>query len=395
MTKQPKQQPNLRFPEFNDNWTAKKLGEVITNQSKKYNPEKSTESIKCIELEHLSSETSVLLGYIDGKNSMSIKNVFDAGEVLFGKLRPYLRKYLLAPFKGVCSSEIWVLKSKQPILLNNFIFFLIQTNNFIELANQSSGSKMPRADWKILEKISLSLPSLPEQSKIADFLSTVDKKLNLLSQEIALSQSYKKGLMQALFSQTLRFKDDQGQDFPDWEEKTGGNVFEAISNRNHNSDLPILAITQKQGILPRDLIDYQISVTEKSVESYKVVEKGDFVISLRSFQGGIEYSNFRGICSPAYVILRPKIKIIDAFYKHFFKTETYIKFLNLKLEGIRDGKMVSYKYFSEIKIPFPSLPEQVKIAGILSAWDEKIANLRAQEAALRDWKRGLLQEMFV
>ena len=132
----------MRFPEFEGEWERKKFGEIATNRSGKYNPEKEINSIKCIELEHLASETAQLLGYVDGKNSGSIKNKFDSGDVLFGKLRPYLKKYLLAPFEGVCSSEIWVLKGTK--ILNEFLFRIVQTNNFIDLANQSSGSKMPR-----------------------------------------------------------------------------------------------------------------------------------------------------------------------------------------------------------------------------------------------------------
>lgn len=110
----------------------------------------------------------------------------------------------------------------------------------------------------------------------------------------------------------LRFKGFQGE----WEFINGNEIFENISNKNHNSDLPILAITQEYGAIPRELIDYKISVTDKSVEGYKVVDKGDFIISLRSFQGGIEYSEYKGICSPAYIILRPKIQITDKFFKY-------------------------------------------------------------------------------
>src|SRR5690606_35152309 len=112
----------------------------------------------------------------------------------------------------------------------------------------------------------------------------------------------------------------------------GGEIFSSISDRKHNSDLPILAITQDQGAVPRELINYKITVTDKSVETYKVVQKGDFIISLRSFQGGIEYSNYKGICSPAYIILRNKIDIADLFYKFYLKTPNYIQILNSKLE---------------------------------------------------------------
>ena len=188
----------------------------------------------------------------------------------------------------------------------------------------------------------------------------------------------------------LRFPEFSGE----WVEKRGDEVFENISNKNHNSDLPILAITQEYGAIPRDLIDYKMLVSEKSVSSYKVVDIGDFIISLRSFQGGIEYSNYKGICSPAYIVLKPKTPIEDRFYKYFLKTYNYIQDLNRKLEGIRDGKMISYKYFSEINLPFPSLPEQQKIAAFLTAVDNRIELLGKKQALLKEYKKGLMQKIF-
>lgn len=180
----------------------------------------------------------------------------------------------------------------------------------------------------------------------------------------------------------------------DWNFFYGNELFEPISNKNHNSDLPILAISQEFGAVPRDLINYQISVTDKSVSSYKVVEKGDFIISLRSFQGGIEYSEYKGICSPAYIILRPKRDIQDYFFKYYLKTFRYIQHLQSKLEGIRDGKMISYKYFSEIKLPFPSLTEQKKIANFLIQIDNRIAQLAEKKEHLELYKKGITQKIF-
>lgn len=170
----------------------------------------------------------------------------------------------------------------------------------------------------------------------------------------------------------LRFNDKNGNDFPDWNFKNGNEIFDNISNKKHNSDLPILAITQDYGAIPRDLIDFKITVTDKSVESYKVVEVGDFIISLRSFQGGIEYSKYKGICSPAYIILRPSISIDRIFFKYYLKTPKYITHLNRKLEGIRDGKMISYSYFSDIILPLPSIEEQNKVSTFLSFIEDRI-----------------------
>ena len=176
----------------------------------------------------------------------------------------------------------------------------------------------------------------------------------------------------------------------------GNKLFKSITNKNHNSNLPILAITQDQGAVPRDQIEYNVTVTDKSLSNYKVVEVGDFIISLRSFQGGIEYSRFKGICSPAYIILRKREEIIsELYYKYFFKTWRYIQSLNRNLEGIRDGKMISYSQFSSVKVPYPrSFKEQQKIADCLSSIDELIDAENRKLKALEKYKKGLMQKLF-
>ena len=201
--------------------------------------------------------------------------------------------------------------------------------------------------------------------------------------------------MQKIFSQELRFKREDGTDYPEWEIKKGDQLFSNISDKRHNGDLPILAITQNYGAIPREMIDYDISVEAKSVLSYKIVEKGDFIISLRSFQGGIEYSDYCGICSPAYIILRSNQEIESRFFKAYFKTHNLIQQINSKLEGIRDGKMLSYKYFSELNLPYPSIEEQQQIGNLLSTVDEKLMVTQKLLDENTKMKKGLLQQMFV
>lgn len=174
----------------------------------------------------------------------------------------------------------------------------------------------------------------------------------------------------------------------------GGFIFDPITNRNHHADLPILAITQEYGAIPRDEIDYKVSVTKKSLKAYKIVEKGDFIISLRSFQGGIEYSMYDGICSPAYIILRKKTNIIDQYYKYYFKSHRFIQDLNKDLEGIRDGKMISYGQFSSILLPKPDEEEQQKIVDCLSSIDDLISVEEKKLSLLNDYKKGWMQKLF-
>lgn len=190
---------------------------------------------------------------------------------------------------------------------------------------------------------------------------------------------------------TLRFTDYTDE----WDYVRGDELFAPISNKEHNSDLPILALTQDQGAVPRDLINYNVVVSDKSVAGYKVVEIDDFIISLRSFQGGIEYSRYKGLCSPAYIVLRKKDKKLSSdFYRIYFKSFNYIQELNKKLEGIRDGKMVSYGQFSEILLPKPSFTEQQKIADCVSALEDLISAQDQKVDALKAHKQGLVQRLF-
>ena len=184
------------------------------------------------------------------------------------------------------------------------------------------------------------------------------------------------------------------RDAQEWSTPRGDTLFDSINNRRAAPGLPVLAITQEHGAIPRDQIDYHVSVTAESVASYKEVCEGDFIISLRSFQGGIEHSRYHGICSPAYVILRRKGGGNDHFFRHLFKSKRFVQQLTRNIEGIRDGKMISYARFSEQLLPVPEPPEQQKIADCLGSLDDLIAAAGRKLEALRQHKQGLMQQIF-
>jgi type I restriction enzyme S subunit len=361
-----------------------------------------------------------------------------------GQSNIYLDKNQDATFGG------FVIRGRPKVKFNPIYFnYLLKTGSVRkEVTDRSGGSTRFNIGQDSLSQVPILIcNSIAEQEKIAIFLGAVDTRISQLRRKHELLQTYKRGVMQKIFSQQIRFKCDDGKPFPDWEHKLAKHIFKSHSDKSHNGDLPILAATQEQGMVFRDNLDLRISSSESSIKSYKVVEKGDFVItdvtwnkdcphppapspreergskiqkilfpspfgrgargeglrsfhvtsviSLRSFQGGIEYSEYHGICSPAYTILKPKVAIVDYFYKQYFKKEDFITQLSNIVVGIRDGKQISYDAFSGLKLPLPCLEEQEKIVGFLTAIDKKIEAVAKQIDLTEQFKKGLLQKMFV
>lgn len=193
-----------RLPGFSTPWKKFEFDQMALLNNKKYIPNQN-EHLKCLELEHFEKETGCLIGYIDSAEQSSTKNVFKSGDVLFGKLRPYLKKYTKPDFNGVCSTEIWVL-SGSDYCTNDYLYLLIQSTKFLSACNVSSGTHMPRADWDFVSHIPFFIPSLLEQKAIADILSKADEEIDLLTEKLSALKSQKKGLMQKLLTGQIRVK---------------------------------------------------------------------------------------------------------------------------------------------------------------------------------------------
>ena len=173
--------PNLRFNK-ESMWQTSIFNDIVERRTEKYNPSKNNQNLIDIELESLSSNTGELLTTFDSRKQKSIKNIFYPKDILYGKLRPYLRKFYFSNFKGCCSTEIWVLHST--IINNSYLYQYIQSDKFNVLANLTFGSKMPRADWDIISNSEISYPDMHEQEKVALFLSKIDERIQTQSKII-------------------------------------------------------------------------------------------------------------------------------------------------------------------------------------------------------------------
>jgi type I restriction enzyme, S subunit len=212
----------VRFPEFEGdeyrtaygkqfpaNWNVLEYKDIVTKRKEKFNPKLNDDVLPCVELEHIEQGTGRLLGNTTTEHQKSTKNVFSAKDILFGKLRPYLKKYAQPDFDGVSSSEIWVFQGKEHIITNDFLFLLVQSERFMYLANVTSGTKMPRADWNYLSEFSFAIPLPREQKKMVEVIGNADKEIMLLSNELKSLQEQKRGLMQVLLTGQVRVNEHE------------------------------------------------------------------------------------------------------------------------------------------------------------------------------------------
>lgn len=273
--------------------------------------------------------------------------------------------------------------------INRYIFQLLDTDLYNREIHRNLGATINSINGKDLRKFKFPIPNEKERTKIEGVLSTWDTAITETQNLIQQLKLRKKGLMQQLLTGKKRLS---GFD-EEWEVIRGNELFNNHSNKNHDGELEVLSATQDQGVIPRSETGIDIKYDPKSLKNYKKVEIGDFVISLRSFQGGIEYSRYEGIVSPAYTVLKESKPIAKDFYREYLKTTDFINKLNSIIYGIRDGKQISYKEFGTLKIHYPPIDEQNAIAKVIAIADEEIKSFVDKLESLENQKKGLMQQL--
>lgn len=196
-----------RLPGFGkENWTQKKLGSMTWPRSERISPQSLQETVFCVELEDIEQGSGRLLRERVSDPGSSIKTVFRAGDVLFGKLRAYLRKFWYASRDGVCSTEIWALANDPIVITSDFLFQLVQQDAFVESASTAYGTHMPRSDWRIVGNLVVDLPPIAEQSAISAVLSNMDAEIEALRALLEKTRLLKQGMVQELLTGRIRLK---------------------------------------------------------------------------------------------------------------------------------------------------------------------------------------------
>ena len=193
-----------RLPGFSGEWAVKRFGEIAMPRKDRIDPRRAGVQEFCVELEHIEQGSGRLIGSGSTGEESSLKSVFHAEDVLFGKLRAYLRKYWLADRRGVCSTEIWALMANRSLVSPNFLFQLVTVNQFIDTASTAYGTHMPRSDWNVVTNYEVNIPQRDEQTAIATVLSDMDAELAALEARRDKTRGLKQGMMQVLLTGRIR-----------------------------------------------------------------------------------------------------------------------------------------------------------------------------------------------
>ncbi len=340
--------------------------------------------------------------FIDEKRFESLRSCeVLPGDILLSLVGTIGKAMLIPPDyqKGIINPRLLRISLSKNRISSLYVKYYLEAEHTLSLlSNWSQGGTMGVLNAQIVGALPIPLPPLPEQKKIAEILSAWDRAIEQVGKLIDAKERLKKGLTQQLLTGRMRFPEfgkpvEKKDQLPEgWEKIRAKKMFVRRSIKNCGKET-VLSVTQDIGVIPRDVLDRKINMTDSNTDTYKLVEPGDFVISLRSFQGGIEYSNHRGIVSPAYHVIRPIVKVDNDFYRHYFKSSEFVGHIAIAVIGIRDGKQINYDDFAFLKFPYPPVAEQTRIAAVLSTCDREIELLKKKLEKLKEQKKGLMQKL--
>ena len=263
-----------------------------------------------------------------------------------------------------------------------------------------TGNAQPFLDTAAIGGFKMRVPTLPEQRKIADFLTAVDGRIQQLSQKRALLQDYKKGVMQQIFSQALRFKDDHGNEFPDWQQKTLGEVCEIVNGLTYSPEDVVtdgLLVLRSSNVQDGKIVFGDNVYVKAKVNDWNMSRPDDILICVRNGSKSLIGKNAiipeggpQSTHGAFMTVLRGKQ---NRFVFQLLQTDVYKRNVHINLgatiNSINGSDLKRFKFW------FPSVSEQTKIANFLTALDRKIESVAHQIAHTQSFKKGLLQQMFV
>ena len=395
--------PAIRFAGFNDAWEQRKFEEIAQRAS----AIGSASELPRVEYEDIISGTGRLNKDVSSKANSKSGIEFHAGDVLYGKLRPYLQNWLLPTFSGLAVGDFWVLQPQNAD--SGFLYRLIQSRQFDEVANQSTGTKMPRADWKLVSKTEFSVPkSIDEQTKIGRFFNGLDDLITLHQRKYDKLVTVKKSMLEKMFPKNgSRYPEIRFKGFSDaWEQRKLSSIVDRVTRKNTEleSMLP-LTISAQYGLV--DQVTYfNNRVASQNISNYYLVKNGEFAYN-KSSSDGYPFGAVKrldlyemGVLSTLYIVFALKDQNVNSDYLAcYYDTNNWHKQVSERAaEGARNHGLlnISAEDFldTDLMIP-PNIQEQILIGEYLKKLDDLITLHQRELEKLKNIKKSMLEKMFV
>lgn len=416
-------QPKLRFPEFEDEWQNKRLADVITFKAgyafKSNNMNNNGGTYQIIKMSNVYQNKLQLDRNSSYISDISIKEkefLLSKGNLVLtltgtvGKTDYGYSVQINENDKYLLNQRLVALKCINGKSINDYNKQVLLNQRFLyKFFNESKGGTGNQTNVSIedVKNIKLLFPSLPEQQKIADYLTTIDKKIELLEEKKTELSRYKKAMMQKLFAQEIRFKDENGNDYPEWEEKRLGEVFNSYNGltgktkENFGFGKPYIKYTQVFGSSKIDVGGFDlVEITANDKQNQAQYGDAFFTVSSETPHEVGMSSVLLDEVDEVYLNsfcfgIRPKSKNLNPhYYRYFFRSKNFRKEVVKLAQGSTRYNMSKVE-FMKINIEIPSLPEQQKIADFLSSIDESITKVEEQIMETQNFKKAMLQQLFV
>lgn len=398
--------PQIRFKGFKGEWEYSLLSKFLEVFDKK----NVDDSLKAEDILSVSGEYGVVNQIaFHGKSfagaSLKGYRVTNKGNVIYTKSPLKQEPYGIIKANklgtGIVSALYAVYSTKEGIdasFLQEYFKLDGRLNSYLlPLINKGAKNTILVSDEEAIAGF-VNIPNPQEQIAISNFLESIDTLISRRSKELEKMRNIKRALLEKMFPQgdekvpQIRF----GEFKEEYTEQLAKDTFETFVEKNH-PELPVLSATQDKGMVIREDIGYNIMHDKRNEAGYKRVLPGQFVIHLRSFQGGFAHSAVEGITSPAYDVFgfKDKQKHDDYYWKYIFCSKSFIKRLETVTYGIRDGRNISYPEFLGLKFVYPKKQEQTKVAKLFASLDNTISARERQVTLLKNMKLALLEQMFV
>ncbi len=382
--------PPLRFPEFSGEWEKCKFGDIATGfdygmnaAAKPFDGE--NKYIRITDIDEASStynDTDI----VSPDGSLTDNYVVNDRDILLARTGASTGKsYLYRKSDGKLYYAGFLIRANVTEHNPYFVFSQLHTHRYWRWVSiMSARSGQPGINSQEYSSFPIFTTSLHEENKIASLLSRLDERIATQNKIIEDLKKLKSAIVDRLYSST------NGETYSFCQ------LFEVVNEKNKKLDYRnVLSASQELGMIERSDINIDIKFEQESISGYKIVRKGDYVVHLRSFQGGFAFSDRTGICSPAYTILRPNDLVGYGYLSHFFTSKLFIKSLKLVTYGIRDGRSINVDEWLNMTVTLPNIQEQVRILTIINAIDAKLHIEIKKQSCLFRQKSYLLNTMFI